>query len=210
MTATSLQVVSVNVGRRAPLGYRTDRYGQQRLVESAIRKTPILGRPTWQLGMYGLEGDEQVDTQVSTKGRRLHGGIYKAVYVYPINHLIHWRLELGRDIQAGGFGENVTVAGGLTEADIMIGDQWSWGDAILEVTGPRRPCYKLDMLWGEGTAEAMRTTGRSGWYCRVLQEGIVPILGGMQLIGRPYESVSVRDKFFAEVNRGPTAPKMPD
>lgn len=202
---TIMSIASVNVG---PVAYLGERRGQP--VYSGIRKRPIMGAGLVELTPLGLRGDEQADQRTTREGRRIHGGALKAVYVYPVRHLVKWDLEYRLPVTPGSFGENLTVAGGPTEDEVYIGDQWSWGDALLEVTGPRRPCYKLDMLWGAGTAAAMMRTGRTGWYCRVLQHARVPILGQLRLVRKVPGTKSVRDTFLQKIARDPTIPDLPE
>ena len=103
-----------------------------------------------------------------------------------------WRQELGRpEIGPGGFGENFTVDG-LDETTACIGDVYAVGDAHIQVTGPRYPCAKISRRWGIPTLTArVAETGRTGWYCRVLQEGWVEPRVPILLVDRPYPTISV-------------------
>ncbi|MBK5923135.1 MOSC domain-containing protein [Rhodovulum sulfidophilum] len=134
---------------------------------SAIVKTPV-ERPL-ALGPEGLEGDAQAD-------RRVHGGVEKAVHHYPAGHYIRWRAALG-DLPAlsapGAFGENVSV-GGATETEVAVGDVFRLGTALLQVSQGRQPCWKLNHRFGlPDMARRVQQTGRTGWYYRVLEPGIV-------------------------------------
>ncbi len=103
-------------------------------VMTGIYKEPIAGRV--KISTLGIAGDSQADL-------RNHGGIYKAVYGYPVEHYDYWSRELGRnDFVPGQFGENLTTSG-FTEDDVHIGDMFRIGTALLEVTQPRVPCFKL-------------------------------------------------------------------
>ena len=163
-------MLAVNVGVPAPLGDG---------VTSAIRKQRVTSGTWLRLTPLNLDGDDQAD-------RRVHGGPDKAVYAYPAEHLPGWREDLGQPLdEPAPFGENLSTAGAL-EADVTIGERWSWGDAVLEVSQPRWPCHKL--IRYRGTAEAAELlveTGRSGWYLRVLQEGTVPVDGPVEVVDRP-------------------------
>ncbi len=194
MTVT-MPIASVNVGRVAPLG---NRLGHD--VSSGIRKTPVIFDWLY-LSPLGLEGDEQDD-------RQIHGGPLKAVYFYPSAHYTMWCAERNEALGPGMFGENVTVDDRL-EADVRIGEVWRWGDALLQVTGHRRPCYKLDMLRGPGTAKAMMGNGRCGWYCSVLEPGEVPTHGALELESRPAGGMTILDSFRAKVKREPIVPDLP-
>jgi MOSC domain-containing protein YiiM len=145
---------------------------------SGIFKFPVDG-PLW-LGSQNLEGDGQADLVH-------HGGVHKAVCVYSADHFPAWHRELGgRIFQAGAFGENFTIAG-LTERDICIGDIWEIGDAQVQVSQPRQPCWKLARRWHiKELAMRMQQSGRTGWYFRVLREGVVACGGRMRLVERPH------------------------
>jgi MOSC domain-containing protein YiiM len=159
VSSTTVDVVSVNSGRPAPL---TRRRGK--LVLSAIHKRPV-DAACLALTSINLEGDDQGD-------RKVHGGPGKALYVYPVEHLRSWAAEhpdRADVFTPGGIGENLTVAGWLEDA-VRIGDTWRWGDAVIQVAQPRSPCYKLAARSGIPTLTRLfEETGRSGWYMRVLQ-----------------------------------------
>jgi len=195
-------IVSVNIGQQEELGTRNDRK-----VYSGIHKLPLIGGGDIYLDKEGLHGDIQVDERV-IRGKRVHGGPLKALYVLPRDHYAQWALELGRPLAPGAFGENVTVDD-VTEADVRIDERWVWGDALLRVTGPRRPCYKLDMHLGEGTAQAMMANGRCGWYFEVLEPGMVPTSGSMQVVHRPPDGATVLEVFREKVRLDSTIPDMP-
>lgn len=155
----SIELLSVRVGKPAPLATTTD--GD--VVWSAIVKQPMTS-PTIALGAINLQGDDQAD-------RTVHGGVDKAVYAYSAEHFAAWSLELDQPIGPGAFGENLTITG-ATESDVAIGDRWQWGDAVVEITQPRWPCFKLTLHRGVRDIGArMKATGRTGWYLRVIQTG---------------------------------------
>jgi len=132
---------------------------------SAIFKTPVTGSVT--VGSRGIQGDEQADL-------KNHGGLDKAICVYPTEHLPFWqqRFDLP-DFGVGAFGENFSVAG-ANESTVAIGDQWQIGTAIFEVSQPRQPCWKLARRWQTKslTTQAIDTS-KTGWYLRVIQTGKV-------------------------------------
>ena len=132
---------------------------------SAIAKRPCIGAV--RIGELGLEGDEQGDP-------RVHGGIDKAVHHYPFDHYSAWRSELGDTPvlqQPGAFGENISTRG-MTEATVCLGDRFQLGSALLEISQGRQPCWKLnDRFSLPDMARRVQTTGRCGWYYRVLQAG---------------------------------------
>jgi MOSC domain-containing protein YiiM len=133
-------------------------------VRTGIFKLPVEG-PVM-VRRLNLDGDEQGDLTV-------HGGVDKAVYCYPSEHYAPWSQELGRDLPHGTFGENLTVSG-LLEPDLHAGDVLSLGDAVLQVSQPRFPCFKLGIKIGDQRfVQRFQLSGRSGFYCRVLQEGLI-------------------------------------
>ena len=186
MTTTPLlsaTVTAVYVGQPRHIG--TTRRGP---VESAIAKSQV-DHPALALGTTNLAGDRQADL-------RVHGGPDKAVYVYPTEHYPTWRAE-GFAVEVGGLGENVALAG-VTERDVLLGDVWRWGDARLQVSQPRSPCYKLALHAGrKDIGPRMIETGRTGWYLRVLETGTVPTGGQLVLDDRAADAHSVHDLFSA-------------
>jgi MOSC domain-containing protein YiiM len=131
------------------------------------------------LSFLGLEGDGQADLEN-------HGGRDKAVLVYPQKHYPLWQAELGiPNFTNGALGENFTVADGAEE-DVCIGDQYAVGNALVEVSQPRQPCWKQAQRWGiKDLVPRIVKTGRTGWYVRVLREGVVEEGMDLSLVGRP-------------------------
>lgn len=148
---------------------------RERPVYSAITKAAV-DVPELVLSEINLDGDDQAD-------RTVHGGVDKAVYVHPASNYPAWRAD-GFEVSAGAMGENVTVTG-ADEHVVRIGDVWAWGDARVQVSQPRQPCFKLAMKTGrKDVTPAMIDSGRSGWYLRVLETGVVPTSGVMTLVSR--------------------------
>jgi MOSC domain-containing protein YiiM len=178
MTARLLSVnLAVPGVLRAPGG---------RLVPSAIFKVPAAGPVA--LRRESLEGDVQVD-------RRYHGGPEQAVYVYASEHAAHWSRELQtpEPLPPGFFGENFTTEN-LLEDDVAIGDAYRVGTAIVAVTKPRSPCFKLGLRVGSPRfLRAFLRSGRLGFYLRVLEEGDVRAGDGIERIGRDPRPVFVSD-----------------
>ena len=161
-----MKVVSVNVGRPRTVEW------EGRKVRSAIWKSPVEGRVP--VRGENVEGDTQSDL-------RVHGGPDKAVYLYPAEHYETWQRELGRTLDIGHFGENLTITG-LVEEEVHIGDVLMIGEAVLEVTQPRQPCFKLGIKMNDQRfLRRFLESGRSGFYCRVLTEGRVETGDGIGL-----------------------------
>lgn len=134
------------------------------------------------IGELGLFGDEQGDT-------RVHGGPDKAVHHYAFEHYARWQEDLGALplLQApGAFGENISTRG-LGEDNVCIGDQFTLGGALLEVSQGRQPCWKLnDRFDVPDMARRVQATGRTGWYYRVLQAGTATAGEVLELKSRPH------------------------
>lgn len=158
------------VGQLAPLG------GTQTL--SGIDKHPI-GEPA-RIGIDGFVDDAQGD-------RKNHGGPEKAIHHYPFDHYASWRAALGPHdlLRPGGFGENISMPG-LTEADVHIGDVLRLGAVTFQVSQGRQPCWKLNLRFARNTmAREVQTSGRTGWYYRILEPGEVRPGDALRLIERP-------------------------
>lgn len=163
-----MHILSINRGKVAPL-FVTEG-GSTQSVVSGIRKQPVEDQVT--IGILGIEGDEQADLTV-------HGGIDKAVYMYPYEHYAFWENTLHKVLKKtvqfvpGAMGENLTTQG-ITERDLWVGDRLTMGDVILEVTEPRAPCFKFAALMGfRHAVKHMLQTGFTGVYLKVIQQGSV-------------------------------------
>ncbi len=142
-------------------------------------------------------GDGQADLSV-------HGGPDKAVYTYPSEHWPWWQAQRFACVPAT-FGENLTLAG-ATESDVRIGDRFRWGDAVLEVSQPRAPCYKFAIHTARPDAPQLMTiSARCGWYLRVVEEGRADTVEAvMTRVSAAPENPSVDEAF-----RAMFAPRMP-
>lgn len=148
-------------------------------VMSAMAKAPVQG-PV-RIGWLGLEGDHQADPVN-------HGGHDKAIHLYPFDHYGWWRTRLGDHVlldQAGAFGENISVRGAV-DADFCLGDRFTLGDALVEVSHGRSPCSKLNHRFGTQAmvADVIRS-GRAGIYFRVIREGEARAGDRLVLMERP-------------------------
>ena len=185
-----MKLLSVNIARPRSVTF------DGRTYATGIDKTAVAG-PVW-LGVLNLAGDGQGDL-------KNHGGQFQAVYCYPHEHYAYWSERLGRDDFAfGQFGENFTTLG-LLERDVCVGDTLRVGGALIQVTQPRVPCYKLANKLGiPGFDKTFLNANRSGFYAQVLEEGEVAA-------GDPIERVS-RDPVgmtVAEVNAALLLDKQP-
>ena len=153
-------------------------------VSTAIYKLPVQ-RSVW-LAKMGLNGDGQADKAV-------HGGEHQAIYSYPFEHYAYWQKTLGlTELPYGTFGENLTITG-LNEDSIQIGDILKIGEAIVQVTMPRVPCFKFGHKIGHPEIlEDFLNSGRSGFYQRVLTAGSVKAGDEITLADRATDSISVR------------------
>lgn len=136
-------------------------------------------QPRW-LYTTHLEGNAQADT-------KNHGRPDQAVLLYSAAHYPLWREELGLpELGPGGFAENFTIEG-LNEQTVCIGDIYSLGEARIQVSGPRYPCWKNARRWNiKDLTKRVATSGRTGWYCSVLQEGMVEPGMPIFLLEQPY------------------------
>lgn len=171
-------VVSVNVGRTRPV----ERDGKP--ATTAIWKSPVAGRVRAE--GVNLDGDEQAD-------REVHGGYDKAVYAYAIEDTRWWEYELDRSIGPGGFGENLTVQG-LPLATAVVGERWTAGTAVLEVSEPRIPCWKLGLRMGDASFPRRFTrAGRPGTYLRIVEPGDIGAGDDVRVVSRPDHDFTVGD-----------------
>ncbi len=172
------RIVSVNVSP----GRKVEHNGE--IVGTGIFKEPIADRVM--VRRLNIEGDRQIDL-------RYHGGEHKAVYAYPHEHYALWAAELGRDdLAPGQFGENLTTEGLLEDA-VHIGDRFRIGGAVLEVTQPRVPCFKLGIKMGDAAfPKRFLQSMRSGFYLRVIEEGEIGAGDAVERIEVGPEAISVR------------------
>ena len=157
--------------------------------KSAIAKRPVDG-PV-RLSFAGLEGDFQAD-------KYHHGGADKAVHLYPFDHYARWRGDMPdhpRLAAPGGFGENFSTTG-LLEDQVCIGDRFRIGTALIEVSQGRKPCsIQGRFLNWPKLPELMVKERRSGWYARVIEEGVVAAGDMLTLVDRPLPDWSVMRVF---------------
>jgi MOSC domain-containing protein YiiM len=153
-----MQLISVNIGRA-----RAIQYAKASGV-TGIYKLPV-GEPV-KIGALGIADDAICDTEN-------HGGVDQAIYVYGTADYVWWSAELGRELEPGTFGENLTISA-MESAEYAIGDRLHIGEVTLEVTAPRIPCVTLATRMGDPAfVKRFRHAERPGLYCRVIREGLV-------------------------------------
>lgn len=152
----------------------------------------------------GLEGDEVANT-------RVHGGPEKAVYAYALGNYALWAAEHPEHTEKlipGGFGENLLIDG-LLESDVCIGDRWRAGSVLLEICQPRQPCNTLARWFADPKmVRAMVRNGRSGWYCRVAEEGTLAAGDPLSLEHREAGAWSIARLLEASYRNPPLVPEL--
>ena len=167
------RLLQVLTGRVEPLGQRRELTG--------IYKRQRSGRVT--IGKAGIVGDMQGDA-------KHHGGPEKAIHHYAFDHYAQWKDELaGRSActfdAPGAFGENFSTLGS-TEADVNVGDTYGIGTAVIQVSQARQPCWRLNVRFAvDEMALRVQTSGRTGWYYRVLKPGAAAAGDDLELLDRP-------------------------
>ncbi|WP_338830956.1 MOSC and FAD-binding oxidoreductase domain-containing protein [Bradyrhizobium sp. 27S5] len=184
------RLLSVNVGLPRDIEWKG------RIVHTAVWKSPVPGR--CRVGRLNLDGDGQGDLGG-------HGGEHRVVFVYQIESYRHWQEELKRnDFVHGQFGENFTIEG-LPDDTVCIGDRYQIGSALFEITQPRVTCYRVGIRVNEPLMPALLTSsGRPGFYFRVLSEGDVGAGDDILKVGEAKERMTV-----AEINALLYSPNHP-
>jgi MOSC domain-containing protein YiiM len=183
--AQEFRLLSVNVGRPRAFGH------QGKSVKSSIWKAPVEG-PVAVRGV-NLEGDDQAD-------REVHGGPDKAVYGYAVEDVRWWEGELDRALPLSAFGENLTTSG-IDVSGALIGERWEIGTALLEVSQPRSPCWKLGVRMDDPAFPRKFTKAqRPGAYLRIVREGVLAAGDPIRVLHRPDHGVRVSDVFRIYTN----------
>lgn len=179
-----MRVLSIQVGQPRYIEPTGDGAPWDKRWRTSFFRRPVAG-PVRAL-RESLAGDRVAD-------RRVHGGPDMAMLVYSDDHYPLWREELGlREMGPGGFGENLTVAG-QDERTVCIGDVYELGEAVVQVSQPRGPCYKIAWRWRRlELLDLVLENGRHGWYLRVLREGPVEAGQELRLVERPHPEWTVR------------------
>ena len=182
-------IVSVNAG-----AVRTVEHGGT-LVTTGIFKEPVPGRV--RLRGVNLEGDDQAD-------RSVHGGPDRAVYAYATEDYDWWADELGRACAPGTFGDNLTTRG-IDVSGALIGERWRVGSAVVQVTSPRVPCYKLAMKMGDPQfVKRFAKALRPGAYLAIVEQGDVAAGDAAEVVHRPEHTLTLAEMtriYFFERHR---------
>jgi MOSC domain-containing protein YiiM len=180
------QIVSVNVGAVRTVEW----YG--RTVTTGIWKSPVEGRTA--VRGVNLDGDAQADL-------RVHGGPDKAVYAYAAEDYEWWTGQLGRPLEPGTFGENLTTTG-IDLNSLVIGTRCAVGSTLLQVAQPRLPCFKLGIRMGDAEfVDRFEAAARFGAYLRIVQEGDVGAGDEIAVVQERTDGISIRT--LGEAMHGP-------
>ncbi|MBT8266795.1 MAG: MOSC domain-containing protein [Bacteroidia bacterium] len=176
-----MKVIATNIGTPTIIRW------QQKDEQTGIFKHPVEG-PIW------LEASQVSNDTVSD--RKHHGGIYKACYLFSSDNYKYWR-QLYPDLSWnwGMFGENITLEG-MSEADLNIGSKYQLGNAVVQITIPREPCYKLGIRFNDQKIiDQFIDHGHPGTYVRVLKEGEVKKGDIFSIIEEVSNSISIADLY---------------
>lgn len=180
----SARVLSINITSVVHQGEWTGSEGR-----TGIDKRSVVGPIEFKNN--GVVGDRIIDTNV-------HGGYDQAVYAYAQEDARWWEKEIGEEILAGRFGENLTTEGIDVNA-ALVGEQWKIGSVILEVSQPRIPCRVFAGFWKRATLiKDFTQAGRPGAYLRIIQEGTVQAGDLIEVIYKPDHAISISDLFSAK------------
>ncbi|WP_439876096.1 MOSC domain-containing protein [Bacillus mycoides] len=170
------EILSLNIGLPKEVIYGG------KLIQTGINKVET--KELIYLSFVKFKGDGQADLVH-------HGGVDKAVCVYSGEHYGYWKKELSQDLVYGAFGENITVSG-MREEDVCIGDTFQLGEAIVQVTQPRQPCFKLAKKYNVPRLPLyFQETGYTGFYFRVLKEGWVSPVDTLKLLQSDSKGITV-------------------
>jgi MOSC domain-containing protein YiiM len=176
-TIRSMKIISLNVGLPS-----AQRYEGRKVITGGTKK-PV---PRAVLRFENFDGDRQAD-------RVNHGGFEKAVCVYPFDHYPYWSRQLGRDLKPGAFSENLTVLGAM-ETEVCVGDVFQIGEATVQISQPRMPCNKLAGKNGSKMLpKLIANVGYTGFYMRVLSEGLVTAGDSFDLVRAHPERITIAD-----------------
>ena len=172
-----MKIISLNVALPS-----TQRYKEQEVLTGGAKSSVSRAR----LRSHKFDGDGQADLVN-------HSGLEKAVCVYPFDHYAYWQRVLNLELEPGAFSENLTVSDAL-ETEVCVGDVFKFGAAVAQVCQPRQPCNKLAGKNGQNLLPKwMGRTGYTGFYMRVLSEGVVPMGDAFESIERHHFRMTIAD-----------------
>ncbi len=188
-----MQVLSLNIARPRIIIHNGEQHS------TAIDKKPVA--EAVELAEAGLVGDHQAHAQV-------HGGNDRALCVYAVEHFEYWSERLGSEIGPGAFGENLSTRG-LLDSEVCIGDRYRVGQALLQVTEPRKPCWIIAHKHNQPEIVAwILETGYSGFFFRVLEAAPIQVRAEIELIERPHPDVTVDRAMRLVVSGKPTPDEL--
>lgn len=188
------KLLSVNLSTSPTFGPWTGSEGS-----TGIDKRPVAHRV--RLFDNHVDGDTIVD-------RKHHGGPHKAVYAYAREDAVWWEAEIGRALAGGAFGENLTTSG-IDINEALIGERWSVGSALLEISEPRIPCRVFAGFWDRPQlVKEFTAAARPGTYLRIIEEGQVGAGDGIDVVHRPAHGVTVALAFAAKTAAGPSRSEL--
>ncbi|MEW9700555.1 MOSC domain-containing protein [Paenibacillus sp. SI8] len=171
-----MEIMSINVGLPKTMIY----HGKE--LVTGIYKSPVSS--SLYVSKVQLDGDGQADLIN-------HGGEDKALCVYCEEHYLYWETAMDKKLEFGAFGENLTVRG-LSEQEVCIGDTFEIGEVVVQVSQPRQPCFKLAKRYDVADlAVQVQDTGYTGYYFRVLKEGIIPVNPPIKLLEKDEAGVTI-------------------
>lgn len=176
-----MQIVSTNIAQARTILWNGS------AIQTGIFKYPV--SPPIHLGSEDVANDNVID-------RRFHGGIDKACYLYSIDHYPYWRGKYPHlEWDYGMFGENLSIEG-MDESDLRVGDIYKVGTALIQVSQPRQPCFKLGIRFGnQGILKEFIEAAIPGTYVRVLEEGKVDIGNELILEDRNEDAITIQDLY---------------
>lgn len=192
------KVISVNIGAIEPVEHNG------RVIETGIFKMPTTERQP--VSGIHLGDDLQADTDA-------HGGEHKAIYAYAVEDYVWWSEQLDRELEFGFFGENLTTTG-VDVSGALVGDRWTIGSTVLEVSEPRIPCFKLTIRAGIARfQQTFATADRPGAYFRIVEEGHLIVGDEIALASTADDSISVANIsiiYHRERDRAATLERVPN
>ena len=173
-----MRIISVNISSGKTVQWH------DRKIRTGIFKEPVTDRVA--VHLLNIQGDKQSDL-------RVHGGADKAIYSYDHEDYLYWNRALGRELQSGAFGENLTTEG-ILDRHVHVGDIFRAGTAILQAVQPRLPCFKLGIKFADDQMpDRFMTAERWGIYFRVLEEGTVAAGDAVEILKRDTNHVRIAD-----------------